>query len=112
MPTAVKASPANLGVNFNIEANDYTGGTSRVTIVAVGPHKFAGPGVRAVLARVNTYLGTTLSAANVDTLLANHAANVQINRTHCDFPCMTADVATLVTNLTSDLQAAGSVVAG
>lgn len=109
---SVKASPANLGVNFNIEANDYPGNTSRLYIRAVGAHRFAGAGMRAVLGTVNTYLGTTLSAAQVDVLMGNGPAHVQITRTGIDFPCNTSDVAALVASLTTNLQAAGTVVFG
>lgn len=109
----VKTSPQALGVNFNIEVNDYPGGTARLFITCVGPHKLSGAGIRAILARINTYLGTTLTAPQVDALLASRGnAWAKVSPTRVDFPCYQADQATLVTNLTSDLTGAGAVVFG
>lgn len=108
----VKASPQALGVNFNIEVNDYPGGTARVFLACVGPHKLAAVGYRAVLTRINTYLGTTLSAAQLDALLAIWPAAAKVSTTRVDFPCYQADVSTLVNGLTGDLQSAGAVVFG
>lgn len=109
----VKYSPAALGVNFTIESNDHPGGASEIVIRAVGAHQFSAAGVRAVTSRANTYLGTTLTAAQVQSVLNNTPDGIlRVASTYVRLRCQTADVATLSTGFVTDLQAAGAVVFG
>lgn len=109
----VKYSPAALGVNFNIESNDHPGGASEVVIRAVGAHQFTAAGLRAVISRANTYLGTTLTAAQVQNVTNNTPDGIlRVASTHVRLRCQTMDVATLAAGFASDLQAAGAVVFG
>lgn len=112
----VKLSPAQMGsLNFTVESNDHPGGVSRLSVECRGPHKIAAAGNRALLSRLNTYYGTTLSAAQVATLLANMPfamSLIDLGQTGADFFVQTADVAALTTGIATDLQSAAAVVSG
>lgn len=105
----VHFSPQALGLFFNIESNDYNGGISRIFISCVGPHRITGTGVRAILSRLNTYLGSTISAAQADAIQLL-LPSIKISGTRVDFGCNTADKTTLINGLVTDLQSAGAVV--
>lgn len=106
---AVHWSPQALGAQFNIESNDYPGNVTRIFVTAVGTHKLTATGIRAILSRLNTYLGSTLSAAQVDSILTV-LTSVKISPTRVDFYCVTSDRPTLVSGLVSDIQGAGAFV--
>ncbi|MFF1469132.1 hypothetical protein [Streptomyces mirabilis] len=113
---SVHASPAGVGVNFKIESVLLSGGISRLEVLATGGHKLAGAGMRAVLATLNTYYGTTLTAAQVDAIVANAGhllTRLNAYRVSCNVQAvdLTAN-ANLVGQLATNLQAAGSVVVG
>lgn len=110
----VRFSPAALaGLNFNIEQVDHPSGCSVVTVAAVGPHRLAAAGIRAVAARANTYIGTTLTTAQVQALLNTLPDGLlHVGQTYVKLGCNTADTATLTAGFASDLQAAGAVVFG
>jgi hypothetical protein len=109
----VLASPQTVGVNFKIEAVTLSGGTSRLEVLCTGGHKLAGAGLRAVLATLNTYFGTTLSAAQVDTILANGGALIsKASAYRVSANVLSADLTSLTNSLTANLAAAGSVVVG
>lgn len=113
---SVHASPAGVGVNFKIESVLLSGGISRLEVLATGGHRLAGAGMRAVLATLNTYYGSTLSAAQVDTIVANAGHLLtRLNGVRVSANVFAADLtggANLVGALTTNLQAAGAVVVG
>ncbi|MFE5369243.1 hypothetical protein [Streptomyces mirabilis] len=113
---SVHASPSGIGYSFKIESVLLSGGVSRLEMLAVGGHKLTGAGMRAVLATLNTYYGTTLTAAQVDAIVSNAGHLLtRLNAYRMSCNVMATDLtanANLVALLTANLQAAGSVVVG
>ncbi|MDF3290743.1 hypothetical protein [Streptomyces silvisoli] len=121
----MNAYTTTAGMNFAIESRDFANGCSVITIALTGylpgvvggssptspgKDKMAASGIQAVMSRVGTYLGTTLTASQVATIVANVPGIFQISPTFVSVGCQTADVSTLASGFNTDLSAAGAVV--
>ena len=115
MPTHISPSSMN-GVNFQIESVPLSSSVSRMEVIARGGNRIAAAGIRAIISRLNTDYGTTLSAVQVTGLQTVAPGGItHVGAVRVMAVVYTQDIlanAGLAAGFQADLQVAGGVVAG